>query len=203
MPSFVTHDRRHQPRNRDAQPRRGGRAGCRPVDALRDDEAARGCRRRPAARTDTRVPARRRGGAGGRRDAARRRLRRGAGNGRPEGDGRREPRSGAGDVLLDSSRTGGRRRRRRAGAAGGHALRRARNRGGGHRPRRGHGVGGGARAPGPSRTPIAIPKRLCDALLALAPTTTLKDALAASARRWSCSTWPMPACCAMSTCPAT
>jgi len=35
-----------------------------------------------------------------------------------------------------------------------------------HRGRRGH--------------PVAIPGRLCDALLALAPTTTLKDALASS-----------------------
>ena len=35
-----------------------------------------------------------------------------------------------------------------------------------HQTRRGH--------------PIAIPRPLCDALLALAPTTTLKDALAAS-----------------------
>ena len=35
-----------------------------------------------------------------------------------------------------------------------------------HQARRGH--------------PIAIPGRLCDALLALAPTTTLKDALASS-----------------------
>ena len=50
--------------------------------------------------------------------------------------------------------------------------------------------------------PIAIPRRLCDALLALDPTTTLKDALAASGALWSCSTCPMPACCAMSTCRA-